>query len=1757
MHTRLLSLGLAFVFLLSAAGGINQQTVPQTDFNLEDYEYVEDQLLVSFKPSVGKARSNQVLAELGLERVRRVEQINLDVLRLPPGLSVEKALEIFSKRPEVRYAEPNFILSIAGNLEAEIIDQWSLQKIQAQAAWDLIPVEDRDPVLIAVVDTGIDPLTPELSGRLWSNVDEIPGDGLDNDTNGHVDDTWGWDFVNGDNNPMDDQMHGTAVSSVIASSQDGQGIAGVCPWCQVMAVKVMTAEGTGSLDVVASGIIYAANNGAQVINLSLAGSSPLPFLLTGLQDAVDQAWAAGALVVAAAGNSGTSEIMYPAGFANALSVGSTDSNDGYSCFSNYSDGYINVGAPGSAVPFVDIRFGDYRISYGDGTSLAAPHVAGLAGLLLAKDSTLTNQQLWDRIETTSVDLGPEGTDGFFGAGRIDALRAVQGNTSPTFSPHQDYVLSDDATGYAHARKLARSDDGTLHLVWYEQEDGEYKIQYASSTDDGSSWSPRETIFSTPAESYHPAIAVDNEDIYVVFPTLSGASNYQIAFSKKPVSGGSWTYPALLMGGSYNAVRPDIYLDPSTNQLHVVASSFDDANYAYYRSASKDESGLHWSGVVNVDFQLKTRYATVYAYGQTVYIASRITDGFMLGPAYYVGIIRSFDGGATWQDGRVMDSENTDPLNKDMYSAEYGLSMSGYKNTLFLLNEWEGEMHFRRHTVGGNIDNWEGANLAPLDSKWPTVTAAPDGTAWVAYVGAPGNIYARQFKGGAITNFSSTEVLPAASYPNFKYGTNYGKAEWVSTYCDGSPFSVSHTTRVSESNTPPLAFFDSPASAISGTPVSFDAAASYDPDGDPLTYVWNFGDGGTGSGMTPSHTYQNGGTFTVTLTINDGNGGSDTESKTVVVEQTPIETFTLTYTAGTDGSLTGMTTQTVNHGDDGTPVTAVPDTGYHFTDWSDGSTDNPRTDLNVTTDISVTANFAPDTFTLTYTAGTGGSVTGTTTQTVNYGDDGTPVTAVANPGYHFVDWSDGVQTATRTDTNVAADLTVTANFAPDTFTLSYSFGTGGSLTGTTTQTVSYGDSGTPVTAVPDDGYHFVNWSDGSTANPRTDTNITADLTVTAYFAINTYTLTYSNGSGGYLTGDVSQTVSYGGTGTPVTAVPDTGYHFTDWSDGVLTATRTDTNVTADLSVTAYFAINTYTLSYTAGGNGTISGATPQTVDYGADGSQVEAVPDTGYHFVDWSDGSTENPRTDLNVTANVSVTANFAINTYTLNYSPGSGGSLSGNLSQVVDYGTDGTAVTAVANSGYHFVNWSDGSTANPRTDLNVTANVSVTANFAINTYTLSYTAGENGTISGATPQTVDYGADGSQVEAVPDTGYHFVDWSDGSTDNPRTDTNVMANLDVTANFEVDSITQQFIAESEIPGGGTVSGSYTDTHSDDGNVQSITERQSGGKPANRYSYLEHTWVFNVTSGNVVTFYANAWSSVSSDGDSFIFEFSTDDLNYNQMFSVDKTEDVEKTEDDPLLPYQSYILPAATQGTVYIRVTDTDPTPGALDLDTIFIDHLYIRVENLSEPPAVSPPSAPSDLVATATSSSQIDLTWTDNSGNEDGFSIERSPDSSNWAQIASVGANVTDYSDTGLEPDTTYYYRVLSYNTSGNSDYSETASATTFAGSTTYSMHVGELVGSGIPVRSKWEATVTITVHNEYHGALEGVLVTGTWSYGGEATCTTNAVGKCSVINYNLKVSSINFEVTNLALNGYIYLPEANHDPVRNEDGRTFITIFAP
>ena len=186
---------------------------------------------------------------------------------------------------------------------------------------------------------------------------------------------------------------------------------------------------------------------------------------------------------------------------------------------------------------------------------------------------------------------------------------------------------------------------------------------------------------------------------------------------------------------------------------------------------------------------------------------------------------------------------------------------------------------------------------------------------------------------------------------------------------------------------------------------------------------------------------------------------------------------------------------------------------------------------------------------------------------------------------------------------------------------------------------------------------------------------------------------------------------GGSGESVTAVPDSGYYFTSWSDGNSSASRTDGPVQSDLDVVAGFSLYQYTLAYSAGANGSLSGIVGQTVFHGSDGTAVQAIPDDGYHFIQWSDGSTQNPRVDLAVQGDRSVSAAFGINEYTLAYQAGLGGSIMGDSTQTVEHGADATVVAAVPDPGYLFVSWSDGITTTNRTETNVQANLQVTAEF--------------------------------------------------------------------------------------------------------------------------------------------------------------------------------------------------------------------------------------------------------------------------------------------------------------------------------------------------------------------------------------------------------------------------------------------------------------
>ena len=517
---------------------------------------------------------------------------------------------------------------------------------------------------------------------------------------------------------------------------------------------------------------------------------------------------------------------------------------------------------------------------------------------------------------------------------------------------------------------------------------------------------------------------------------------------------------------------------------------------------------------------------------------------------------------------------------------------------------------------------------------------------------------------------------------------------------------------------------------------------------------------------------------------------------------------VSYGTSGPGNIEGDVMQFVSDGKSSQTVTAVPSVGAEFVRWSDGITTPTRTDNSVSGNISVFAEFrkVADVFSLNYSAEAGGTIQGETSQEVLIYGSGTEVTAVPNEGYGFIKWSDGVTTATRTDTNVKQNLSVTAEFGRKK-TLSYSAGEGGTIQGEATQEVIAGIEGTPVTAVPNDGWYFVAWSDGVETPTRTYTpsaygisTVSIKATFAPYHKVNY--IVY--GTGGTIQGEATQLVKPGETPTAVTAVPDEGYKLTGWYEEGVSAGNQIVGAEetfsggqvlyyGDGTTTYYVAFEPieYVCIYYADKGGTVNGSANRydsiaTVHTGYATAEIVAVPNSGYVFTGWSDGRKDNPRIDTIDPDNpqtVMVTAHFAIG-FTLTYTADAGGTISGVSIQGIPTGEDGTEVTAVPNAGCSFVRWSDGVMTATRKDTNVTSDLSVTAEFLRGTFTLSYFAGEGGTIEGTTEQSVLAGDSGTAVTAVPNDGWYFVGWSDGVMTATRTDIEITSDINVTAEFDV-------------------------------------------------------------------------------------------------------------------------------------------------------------------------------------------------------------------------------------------------------------------------------------------------------------------------------------------------------------------------------------
>ena len=401
------------------------------------------EVILGLDPSLNALSDQALEHRLGVAIASRSLALNAVVVSLPEDIA--GAIGRLQNIEGVLYAEPNRRLAAAAAPDDPLypLQAHYMTPMGVTDAWTL---DAGDPnVIVAVIDSGIDTEHPDLEDAIWQNKPETPGNGIDDDNNGCVDDVHGCAFfgqgtVAGDcdvpdeGDVRDDYGHGTFVAGIIAAGADnGAGVAGIAPGVTVMPVKILDCTGGGSVFDAAQGLLYAARNGAQIANLSFGMDDESSTLAAAIRQAY---YGYGMIVVAATGSTGDETVQFPARMPEVISVASSGnewSPDGRSGFSNWGP-EVTVAAPGYGVvstvapghcPDGWMCFGDEPYAAANGTSFAAPMVTALATLLLSENPSLPPDVVRGVIRATAHDLPDDGEMLWDGAGRIQVLAAMQ------------------------------------------------------------------------------------------------------------------------------------------------------------------------------------------------------------------------------------------------------------------------------------------------------------------------------------------------------------------------------------------------------------------------------------------------------------------------------------------------------------------------------------------------------------------------------------------------------------------------------------------------------------------------------------------------------------------------------------------------------------------------------------------------------------------------------------------------------------------------------------------------------------------------------------------------------------------------------------------------------------------------------------------------------------------------------------------------------------------------------------------------------------------------------------------------------------------------------------------------------------------------------------------------------------------------------------------------------------------------------------
>jgi len=427
---------LSAILLSGPAAVLAQKPIPPAP-----NKFLSGEVVVKFKPQIGQRVGKDRLERDGLKIAKTLPRSGLIRIRVAPGAEQETIARLLA-RGDVEFATLNYIVqAFETPNDPGFGSQWGMTKIEAPSAWNIS--HGSAAITIAVIDTGVDLDHPDLAGKLWVNTDEIPANGLDDDFNGYIDDVNGYDFYNFDAFPDDDNSHGSHVAGIAAAAtNNGVGVAGVSWGAKIMALKALNYNGNGSTADLAEAVYYAVDNGAKVINMSLGIPwTSWPCNYPDIETAFTYAVNHNVLLVVAAGNDGKYGVSCPGAYDQAMAVGSTDSSDNRSSFSNYGP-RLDIAAPGSSI-YSTWSNGTYGTK--SGTSMATPHVAGLAALVWGMAPNMTAAQVRQTIESTADDLGPPGWDIYYGYGRINAFAALKPFAALTLSTANGSPLSGPLT----------------------------------------------------------------------------------------------------------------------------------------------------------------------------------------------------------------------------------------------------------------------------------------------------------------------------------------------------------------------------------------------------------------------------------------------------------------------------------------------------------------------------------------------------------------------------------------------------------------------------------------------------------------------------------------------------------------------------------------------------------------------------------------------------------------------------------------------------------------------------------------------------------------------------------------------------------------------------------------------------------------------------------------------------------------------------------------------------------------------------------------------------------------------------------------------------------------------------------------------------------------------------------------------------------------------------------------------------------------